>query len=68
MGGGFGGPEAILCFGGRARRIGANLLVGNGNEPAPPATEDSDPGTEAELEGCEVAVPEGWEARSCFDR
>ena len=70
--GGLGGAGEILCFSERARRSGASLLGRNGNEPVPTATEDSDPGPEAELEGCEVAVqdgePEGREARLCFDR
>jgi len=46
-----GGAEEILCFSERTRRVGAIPLLGNGNEPAPTATEDSDPGTDAELEG-----------------
>ncbi len=46
-----GGAEEILCFSERTRPVGAIPLLGNGNEPAPTATEDSDPGTDAELEG-----------------
>ena len=64
--------EAIQCFGEASRRIGANLLVGNGNEPAPIAAGDSDTGAVAELEGYDAAVqegePEGTEVKPCFDR
>ena len=55
-----------------ARRVGAILLLGNGNEPAPRATEDSDPGKDAPLEEYEIAVrecePEKREVKPCFDR
>ena len=64
--------EEIECPSERARRIRAILLLGNGNEPAPRATEDSDPGTNAQLEGFEIAgqegEPEQREVRPCFDR
>ena len=64
--------EDIQCFSEVARRIGEILLVGNGNEPAPTATEDSDPGKDAQLKGYEIAVqhfePEKREVKPCFDR
>ena len=50
--------EEIQYFGEVAGRIGAILLLGNGNEPAPTAAEDSDPGKDAPLKGYEIAVQE----------
>ena len=50
--------EEIQYFSETARRIMAILLLGNGNEPAPTATEDSDPGKDAQLEEYEIAVQE----------
>ena len=64
--------EEIQYFSETTRWIGAILLLGNGNEPAPTATEDSDPGRDAQLEAYEVAVQEGEpeerEVKPCFDR
>ena len=50
--------EEIQCFSQTARGIVAILLVENGNEPAPTATEDSDPGKDAPLKGYEIAGQE----------
>ena len=64
--------EEIQCFSETGRRIVAILLLGNGNEPAPTATEDSDPGKDAQLEEYEIAVqecgPEEREVKPCFDK
>ena len=64
--------EEIECFSETARRIGAILLLGYGNEPAPTATEASDLGRDAQLEGYELAgqecEQEQREVRPCFDR
>ena len=52
--------------------IWATLLLGYENEPAPTATEASDLGRDAQLEGYELAgqecEQEQREVRPCFDR
>jgi len=64
--------EEIEYFSETARRVGATLLPGNGNVPAPTAAADSGPSTDAQLEGCEIAgqecEPEQREVNPCFDR